>query len=218
MNGFFISGTDTDVGKTLISAALMAGAPDHVRYWKPIQTGFPEHCDTTTVLKLSGKGEASVLNEGLRYKEPASPHYAAKLEGDNITLDSLSKIAKREENKQWQWVVEGAGGLLVPLNSNILMTDLIRMLNLSVILVSSTKLGTINHTLLSAYHLSAMGVDMAGIVLSGERDESAVTGITDHSPIPILAEVPFMETLDPTTLKSVGYSLWAHPSIKKRLL
>ena len=217
MNGFFISGTDTDVGKTLISAAFMAAAPANVRYWKPIQTGFPEHCDTTTVLKLSGKNESSVLNEGLRFKEPASPHYAAKLEDAHITLDGLSQIAKRTDLQNSNWVVEGAGGLLVPLNSKLLMTDLIRTLTLSVILVSSTKLGTINHTLLSAYHLSAMGVDMAGIILSGERDESAVTGITDHSPYPIIAEVPRMENLDPTTLKSVGYSLWAHPAIQKRL-
>ena len=217
MNGFFISGTDTDVGKTLISAAFMAAAPENVRYWKPIQTGFPEHCDTATVLKLSGISQDSVLDEGLRFKEPASPHYAAKLEDQTITLDSLTQISKRDELQQYQWIVEGAGGLLVPLNSTLLMTDLIRMLNLSVVLVSSTRLGTINHTLLSAYHLSAMGVDVAGIILSGERDESAVTGITDHSPCPILAEVPFMETLDPTTLKSVGYSLWAHPSIQKRI-
>ena len=217
MNGFFISGTDTDVGKTLISAALMAAAPENVRYWKPIQTGFPEHCDTATVLKLSGKSAESVLDEGLRFKEPASPHYAARLEKTDITLDSLTQISKRDELQTSQWVVEGAGGLLVPLNSKLLMTDLIRMLKLSVILVSSTRLGTINHTLLSAYHLSAMGVDVAGIVLSGERDESAVTGITEHSPCPIIAEVPFIETLDPTTLKSVGYSLWAHPSIKKRI-
>ena len=217
MNGFFISGTDTDVGKTLISAAFMAAAPSSFRYWKPIQTGYPEHCDTATVLKLSGKSQDSVLDEGLRYKEPASPHYAAKLEDDHITLDSLREISKRDELKEHQWIVEGAGGLLVPLNSKLLMTDLIRMLNLSVILVSSTRLGTINHTLLSAYHLSAMGVDVAGIILSGERDESAVTGITDHSPCPILAEVPFMEELEPTKLKSVGYTLWAHPSIQKRI-
>ena len=110
MNGLFISGTDTDVGKTLISAALMAAAPANVRYWKPIQTGFPEHCDTATVLKLSGKPQESVLDEGLRFKEPASPHYAARLEKTDITLDSLSQIAKRDDLQENQWVVEGAGG------------------------------------------------------------------------------------------------------------
>jgi len=217
MKGFFISGTDTDVGKTLISAALMAGAPKDVRYWKPIQTGTPEHCDTTTVLDLSGKSHEDALHEGLRYREPASPHHAAKLEKSNITLDCIQEIVRKHCSEDSRWVVEGAGGLLVPLSNTLLMTDLIRMLHLSVILVASTRLGTINHTLLSAYHLKAMGVDTAGIILSGKPDESATTGIENHSPFPIIAEVPLVENITPENLQSIGASIWEHPLIKERI-
>ncbi|MBT6177378.1 MAG: dethiobiotin synthase [Deltaproteobacteria bacterium] len=217
MQGLFITGTDTDVGKTFVSAALMAAAPHNVRYWKPIQTGAPEHCDTETVLRLTARSAESALHEGLRFKEPASPHHAANLENDNITLDSLQEIAANHRGDGSRWVVEGAGGLLVPLSSTLLMTDLIRVLGLSVILVSSTRLGTINHTLLSAYHLSAMGVDTAGIILSGEPDPSALSGIQDHSPFPIIAQIPFMEDATPDKLKSLSISLWEHPALKERI-
>lgn len=217
MKGLFITGTDTDVGKTFVSSALMAAAPAHVRYWKPIQTGAPEHCDTTTVLNLTARPHESALHEGIRFKEPASPHHAAKLENASITLDSLQTIAARYQGDDSRWIVEGAGGLLVPLSSTLLMTDLIRTLKLSVLLVASTRLGTINHTLLSAYHLSAMGVDTAGIILSGEADPSAISGITDHSPFPIIAQIPFMEDVTPESLKSLSISLWEHPAIKERI-
>jgi dethiobiotin synthetase len=98
------------------------------------------------------------------------------------------------------------------------MTDLIRALNLSVLLVASTRLGTINHTLLSAYHLKAMGVDTAGIILSGEPDPSATSGIQDHSPFPIIAQIPFIENVTPKSLKSLSVSLWEHSAIKERVL
>ena len=217
MKGLFITGTDTDVGKTFISAALMAAAPPQVRYWKPIQTGAPEHCDTETVLNLTGRLPETALHEGLRFKEPASPHHAAQLENASITLDSLEQIAAQHRDDGSRWVVEGAGGLLVPLSSTILMTDLIRTLGLSVILVASTRLGTINHTLLSAYHLQAMGVDTAGIILSGEPDPSALSGIQDHSPFPIIAQIPFVEDITPESLKSLSVSLWEHPALKERI-
>lgn len=217
MNGFFITGTDTGIGKTLVSTALMAAAPEHTHYWKPIQTGAPDDSDCDYVAQYSGIARSRILDEGFRYKEPASPHHAAALENDTITLAPLLDIAQTQGATSSMWIVEGAGGLLVPLSETLLMTDLIKALGLCVILVSSTRLGTINHTLLSADYLKTSQIDTAGIIMNGATDNAALTGIGSHCQFPIIGQVPHLDALSTQTMRTVGKTLWQQPALAMRM-
>ena len=146
---FFITGTDTGIGKTVVSA-LLCVALDAI-YWKPIQTGTREGTDTETVMQLAQLPRHRTLPESYRFKPPVSPHLAAKWAGVRIELRKIRMPAP----VQGSLIAEGAGGVLVPLNRTQLMTDLMRHLNLPVVLVARTSLGTINHTLLSLAALRA---------------------------------------------------------------
>ena len=145
MRGIFVTGTDTGVGKTVVSAALMYVYP-HARYWKPVQTGIETDDDTAEVLRLTGRGPESARSEGIRLPEPVSPHLAAQKAGMRIELEPLIEwIADSEEG----WMVEGAGGVLVPLNDTQTMAHLMVRLILPVVVAARSGLGTINHTLLT---------------------------------------------------------------------
>ena len=188
MKGLFVIGTDTGVGKTLVSGLLMAGAVAQVRYWKPVQTGFDD--DTATVRSLAALGAERCLDLGHRLAEPASPHHAAQLEGRELTLEPLLELAERHDTPDTRWIVEGAGGLCVPYSPTLLQIELVRRLALPVLLVASTRLGTINHTLLTLRVLQAEGLGVLGIVLSGPSDAGARSGIAAHAQAPILASIP----------------------------
>jgi dethiobiotin synthetase len=140
----FITGTDTNVGKTLICSwiALHTG----FAYFKPIQTGTSDGADSLEVQKLS---DAKIYPEIYAYKEPLSLHLAARIEKDTIDIEKI--VLPKEKNL----IIEGAGGVLVPINDTYLMIDLIKKLGVSVILVTHTTLGTINHTLLSLIYVRA---------------------------------------------------------------
>jgi len=200
MRGLFVVGTDTDVGKTVVSAMLMAAAPEHTRYWKPFQTGYPADCDTRTVQRLAQLEDERLLNEGYRFQLPASPHYAAAHQNTVISLMPLYELVEREESTQSTWVVEGVGGLMVPLNETQCLPALIKALGLPCVVVSSTKLGTINHTLLTLNHLENLDIPTLGVLMVGEEDPSATTGITNHSIFPILGHLPKLETITPDSI------------------
>ena len=136
MRGLFVTGTDTNVGKTVLSAALMLRYPEAC-YWKPIQTG-PDS-DTAEVLRVSG---GKVFDEGVRHPDPVSPHHARP----PIDLQSL---LRRRNSDGAVYVVEGAGGVLVPVNESQNMADFMLLLGLPVIVAARSTLGTINHTLLT---------------------------------------------------------------------
>tara|TARA_B100000287_G_scaffold375519_1_gene376066 strand:- start:246 stop:722 length:477 start_codon:yes stop_codon:yes gene_type:complete len=142
--GLFISGTDTNVGKTII-ASLLVKKLDAI-YWKPIQCGVNElgQKDSDVVKKLT---KNKILKEFFFFKHPVSPNIAAFKENKKIFLKDFEKFS--EFNFSKKIIVEGAGGLNVPLNNKSLVVDLVRFLKLPLILVSRTNLGTINHTLLS---------------------------------------------------------------------
>ena len=142
---YFISGTDTNVGKTIVSAVLATKLEAH--YFKPIQCGLNKMNlkDSEVVKSLSNK--AKILNELYFLKKPLSPFVAAKQEKKKIDVNKILQFVKNLKTKKL--VIEGAGGLNVPINSNYLMSDLCQKLNTPLILVSRTKLGTINHTLMS---------------------------------------------------------------------
>jgi dethiobiotin synthetase len=161
----FITGISTDVGKTVTAAILVEAL--QADYWKPIQAGNLEQTDTMTVQSLISNNKSVFFESSYALQMPASPHVAAAQE--NITIE-LSKITTPKTSNHL--VVEGAGGLLVPLNNTDMVVDLIQADD-KVILVSQHYLGSINHTLLSAEVLKSRGVKLAGIVFNGLKNETS---------------------------------------------
>ncbi|MBI1320956.1 MAG: dethiobiotin synthase [Candidatus Hydrogenedens sp.] len=183
-SGAFVTGTDTGIGKTLVSACLVrAWAAD---YWKPVQTGLAEDPgDSATVAALAGLSPARVHPPVYELAAPLSPHAAAALENVTIALDDFTLPATARP-----LVVEGAGGLLVPLNRSAFMIDLVARLGLPVVLVARSTLGTINHTLLSLEALRARHLPIAGVVLNGPDNPGNRAAIEQFGCVPILAVLP----------------------------
>lgn len=211
MKGIFVTGTDTGIGKTIVSAALMNSfrEKENVCYWKPIQTGTEEDNDTETVRKLANCSGEEIYDKGFRLEKPLSPHLSARLANVEITIQkTLSFVENQSENKFW--IVEGAGGILVPLNENELMIDLIKALNLPVIIVSRSGLGTINHTLLTIEVLRNRGLEIRGVIMNGEPNLENKKAIEHYGKVSVLAEMPKFEKLDRDTLKnwSSKIKLW----------
>ncbi len=182
----FICGTDTGIGKTITSAALLGRYPRAV-YWKPVQTGTPPDDDRRTVLELSGADESRCLPTTFRYREPLSPHRAAELEGARIELEDLT--AAYREHASRSLIVEGAGGLLVPLNRTHTWLDFLTATELPLVLVARNSLGTINHTLLTVRVLRNAGVPIAGLIFCGRAHPAAddnVRTIADFSGVPVI--------------------------------
>jgi malonyl-CoA O-methyltransferase len=208
MRGVFVAGTDTGVGKTVLCAALMAAAPSRVAYWKPVQTGAGlDDDDTATVRRLAGLERGRWVEPAFRLATPASPHHAAEAEGKEIAISDLVAAARRRDRPERSWVVEGVGGLLVPLSRSALLPGLVRALELQVLVASSTRLGTINHTLLTLRELERWDLPVLGVVLIGPDDPSARTGIGSHAAVPILAHVPRLEPLSAQKVSAEGERL-----------
>lgn len=200
--GLFVTGADTGIGKTVVCAALMHRYRRHVpklRYWKPIQTGIEQDDDTATVRQLGGCSDAEIFDEGFRLPNPVSPHLAARLAGAEIDVDRITQFLAAEDSDT-SWIVEGAGGLLVPLNDRQLMTDLIARLGLPVVLVTRSTLGTINHTLLSLEALRRRSLNIAGVVMVGEPNRQNRAAIEHFGEAAVLAEMPLFAELSATQL------------------
>jgi dethiobiotin synthetase len=190
----FISGTDTNVGKTLISSwiALHTG----FSYFKPIQTGVIEGTDTEVVQGLS---LVTTYPETYRYQAPLSPHLAAARENELIQIDKI-QLPQKES-----LIVEGAGGLLVPINDRYLMIDLIKRLNIPVILVARTSLGTINHTLLSLEILRSRQIPILGVIMNGEQNSENSAAISAYGDTCILAEFPRLAQVNQDSLRTINF-------------
>ena len=193
MHGFFVTGTDTDVGKTVVAAWLVArlGAC----YWKPVQAGTDPETDSATVRRLAGVAQDRILPEAYVLPEPLSPHEAARRAGLAIDMAKLVPPACDRP-----LVVEGAGGLMVPLNENSYVIDLARELDLPLILVARSTLGTINHTLLSLEAIRRRGLPLAGVVMNGPETPHNRAAIERYGRVEIIAEIP---RLDRVTLSSL---------------
>ena len=196
MSGLFVTGTDTDVGKTVVSAALLHRFRRISRlcYWKPVQTGFPEDDDTATVERLGLCSSRELCKEGLRLPRPLSPHLSAGYSGTEIYLKTLLGPFTADTTAH-SWIVEGAGGVMVPLNASQFMVDMIAALRLPALIVARSRLGTINHTLLSLSVLRARFIPVAGVVLTGEPNADNRRSIETYGNIPVLAEMPHFSTL-----------------------
>lgn len=189
-----VTGTDTGIGKTVFSAAL-AGALDGF-YWKPIQAGLEEATDSETVLRLSGLVAERVLPEAYRLRTPASPHLAAEIDGVTIDHDFL-----RVPEKDRPLVVEGAGGLMVPLTRNVTYLDLMARWRIPVVLCARTTLGTINHSLLSIAALRARDVALLGVAFVGDANFESERIITELGKVRRLGRLPHLAPLTGSTLR-----------------
>ena len=199
--GLFVTGTDTGVGKSVVSATLFHRYREGriLRYWKPIQTGIESDNDTTDVARLAGCDDGETFDHGVRLARPVSPHLAARLSGYVIDVGQLLKAFDRE-GPDARWIVEGAGGVLVPINDHQTMADLMTHLGLPVVVVARTALGTINHTLLTLEALRLRALEIAGVVMVGPQDADACEAIERHGRVAVLGQVPMFAPLTEAAL------------------
>jgi dethiobiotin synthetase len=185
----FITGIGTGIGKTLVSAILVEKLK--ADYWKPIQSGDLHETDTMRVQQLVTNNISTFHPEAYKLTQPFSPHKSAALDG--ITIEREKIILPQTEN---QLIIEGAGGLMVPLADDFLIIDLIKQLNAEVILVSQFYLGSINHTLLSIMALKQYKIPIKGIIFNGDEDIDAKEFILKHSKVPFLGSIPILNKVN----------------------
>lgn len=192
--GIFVTGTDTDVGKTVVSAGLCLALDGD--YWKPVQAGHDPATDQDTVAVLTG---AHIHPSAVVLSRPRSPHEGAVYENIRIEAGAFALPASDRPI-----VVEGAGGALVPLNERETVADLIRWLGLPCLVVARSGLGTINHTCLTVEALRRRGIDVRGAILNGPHDSDNRRSIEHFARVPVIAEMPKLAPLD-----RVAVSRWA---------
>jgi len=196
LQGFFVTGTDTDVGKTVVSAWLLTHLD--ALYWKPVQAGAEPETDAVTVRRLAEISEDRTLPEAYVLPEAIAPHEAARRGGIAIDMAKLEAPATDR-----LLVVEGAGGLLVPLTDTDYVIDLAAQLHLPVILVARSTLGTINHTLLSIEALRRRGLPLAGVVVNGPETPHNRAAIERYGEVNVIAEIPWLQELTRASLQAI---------------
>ncbi|WP_276346321.1 dethiobiotin synthase [Daejeonella sp. JGW-45] len=190
----FVSGIGTGIGKTVTSAVLVESL--QADYWKPVQSGDLDLTDTDRVRALVSNGKSLFHAEAYRLTQPFSPHKSAALDNISISMDAI--VLPQTDNRL---IIEGAGGLMVPLNETDLMVDLIQKLDAEVVLVSQNYLGSINHTLLSLELLKSRNISLRALVICGEENKDSENIIRIKSGIEIL-HIPFFEPLNKQVISS----------------
>jgi dethiobiotin synthetase len=193
MKRIFITGIGTNIGKTVVSAIVTEYL--NADYWKPIQSGDLMDSDTMKVKTLISNNKSVFHPEKYRLSQPLSPHAAAKRDGVAIKLEDF--ILPETEN---HLVIEGVGGLMVPLNNEMLIADLIQHLDVSVLLVSQNYLGSINHTLLTIQELKRRNITIIGIVINGESTPETEAFVMQYSNLPIIFRVENESSIDQNTV------------------
>ena len=171
-----------------------------------MQTGIEIDDDTAEVLRLSGASADRVLKDGVRLAKPLSPHLSAMLAASPISVAGLIDVASRQSETD-RWIVEGAGGVLVPLNERELMIDLMTVLGLPVVVVARSGLGTINHTLLTVEALRARALSVVGVVMVGPVNTDNRIAIETLGRVTVVGELPTLEPLTPASLQAGAESL-----------
>ena len=185
MKQYVITGIGTEVGKTVVSAIVSEALK--ATYWKPVQAGELENTDSKKIERLTSN--VRVLPEAFKLNEPMSPHAAADIDGIEINLNSLS-LPDFKSN----FVIEGAGGILVPINmEGLLYADVFSHWNLPVIIVSRHYLGSINHSLMTAEVLKTRGIKIAGWIFVGEETKSSESIILKVTGLPMIARIPLVD-------------------------
>ena len=243
MRGIFITGTDTNVGKTVVAAAVMLRYRNEatLRYWKPVQTGIEQDDDTREVARLAGRKGPPYTDEifdcGIRLPGSLSPHLAARRAGTRVTVRSLLETLHSADLTLRQaqghpeqgrgvkvraahpdhparpatpapparWIVEGAGGVLVPLNERETMADLMQALDLPVVIAARSALGTINHTCMTIEVLRRRMLRVAGVVMVGEPNDENRLAIERYGAAEVIAQMPRFDPLTPEALQA-----WVH--------
>ena len=195
---FVVTGTDTDVGKTVLAAALI-GALDGC-YWKPVQAGLAGETDAETVRRLALVSADRIIPEVYRLTMPASPHLAAERDGIEIDVDRLTVLPTA--GGAHPLFIEGAGGLMVPLTRKHLQIDLFVRWGLPVVLCASTRLGTINHSLLSIEALRRRGIPLLGVAFVGDEQADSERTIVEMGGVRRLGRLPHLDRLDAATLRA----------------
>jgi dethiobiotin synthase len=181
---FFVTGTDTNVGKTVVSAILTAGLG--AAYWKPVQSGTTEETDSQWIARVLNLPAALVHEEAYRLTQPLSPHASARIDGVYIEMERF-RLPRHDGN---HLIVEGAGGVMVPLNEQHLVIDLIKQLRLPALVVARSGLGTINHTVLTLQALRRQDIEVLGVVMNGPPNPSNREAIEYYGKAQVLAEIP----------------------------
>jgi dethiobiotin synthetase len=193
MRAIVVTGTDTGIGKTVFAAGLAAAIG--ATYWKPIQSGLDgEASDSETAIRL---GADHVLPETYRLTQPLSPHRAAELDGISIDPNRLT-LPKMNGTL----IIEGAGGLLVPVTRDLLYADLFAGWGAPLVLVARTALGTINHSLLSIEAMRRRGLSILGIAFVGDANEDNEATITTLARVKRLGRLPRLDPLDAASLRA----------------
>ena len=204
---FIICGTDTDIGKTLISSFFVKGLNSF--YWKPIQSGIESQTDSQTVEKLAQVSKEKIIKEAYVFTKPLSPHWAAEIDQKTINFDKL-----RLPKVQGSLIVETAGGLMVPITRNFLQIDQIKKWNLPVILVCKSSLGTLNHTLLSIEALKSRNIEILGLVVNGKKHLDNPKTLVEFSGMPLITEFPHIKKIDSNNFDI----LWKELDMKNKLV
>lgn len=206
--GYFITGTDTGVGKTFVTAGIAAVLKEkgiNVGVMKPVETGCPENSgklepqDALYLKNAAGVNDELDLINPYRFKASLAPSIASRLEGKNIDLNRIKECYDALAAKQSMMLVEGAGGLLAPLNENETIADLVKALRLPLIVIAESRLGAINHTLLTVKYAQSIGIEVKGIILNypalslDENLSANQEEIKRLSHIPVLGELPFCD-------------------------
>lgn len=198
---YFITGIGTGIGKTIVSAVITEKLK--ADYWKPIQSGDLAQSDSLMVQSLLTNDKSKIHSERYRLNQPLSPHLSAKLDGVTIDLNAF-ELPKTTNTL----VVEGAGGLMAPLNDKHLILDLIKKLNLPVILISKHYLGSINHTLLTINTLKQNHMTIKGIIFNGEPNEESEKYILNYGQIKNLGHIPELTTCSKATIMDATKNIW----------
>ncbi len=210
MMRFVVTGTDTGIGKTVFSAALAAALEGY--YWKPVQSGLEDETDSQTVSRLGCLPPERILPEAYRLRTPASPHMAARLDHVAITPEALEPPAMDAP-----LVIEGAGGLLVPLTDSQVFADVFARWQIPVILCARTGLGTINHTLLSLEALRSRCIPVFGVAFIGEEQAETQRIIAAMGQVRVLGRLPRLDPLTPESLLQAFRDHFPVSSFKERM-
>ena len=192
-SGLIVCGTDTDVGKTVVSAWLVQGL--NAIYWKPIQSGLEGGGDTARVSNLLRLPKERWIREAYKFEAPVSPHWAAEKENRLIDPEKLQLPLTNGP-----LVVETAGGLCVPLNRHLLQIDQLTCWKLPVLLVARTGLGTLNHTLLSIEALRSRNIPLLGLILNGPHHSDNPKTLEQFGDVQVIGHLPFLNRLNAEVL------------------
>ncbi len=193
----FVTGIDTGIGKTFVSAVLVEKLK--ADYWKPVQAGDMDNSDTMMVKSLLSNKKSHLHPEAYGLSQPFSPHKSAAIDG--ISIDPEKFILPQTQNTL---IIEGAGGLMVPLNAKFLIIDLIKKLEAEVILVSRNYLGSINHTLLSALALKQYNIPVKGIIFNGPKDIYSKEYILNYTKYDLLGHIPDCKVVNKKAIIDAG--------------